>query len=502
VRDPEHVAFLTAELAPLVKVGGLADVAGALPTALAARGVRTTVIIPAYREIDRARHGVRPLASGLEAPLGARTVRFDVYEAAAPARGVRWLLLDGGGFFDRDGIYVDPATKNEFPDTAERFAFFTRAALEALRRLGERIDAVHSHDHQTALAPFFLKHHYRDDPILGGAAAVYTLHNLGYQGAYPSASLELIGVGRDQFFPFGPFEHYGKVNWMKIGIWFADKVSTVSPRYAREICEDKVQGAGLEGVLAARREHLVGILNGIDTAIWNPAADPLIPAAYHREDFAGKRECKRVLVEECGLDSTGAFAGGFADREAPLVGLITRLVDQKGFDLIQKGFEELLGTGARFVVLGTGLEKYERFLQDAAREHPRRVAAVLRFDDRVAHRIEAGADMFLMPSLYEPCGLNQMYSLRYGTVPVVRETGGLADTVTDADACADGVGFTFREYTVEALVDALGRAVQAYRDPQRWRGIVARGMARDHSWAASAAQYVAMYRGAMEVHGR
>ncbi len=482
---PQHVAFLTAEMAPLVKVGGLADVAGALPSALASRGVRCDVFLPAYRSIDRSAHAVRLVRSGLQTWAG-RPYEFDLLETTPPAAGVRCFLIDGGGFFDRDGIYTDPATKEDYTDTAERFAFFTRASLDALRWMGEPVDVVHSHDHQVALASFFVKRHFADDPVLGSASTVYTLHNLGYQGVYSPGVLDLMGVADDEFYPMGPFEHHAHVNWMKIGISFADEVSTVSPTYAREICEDVVQGASLDGLLSSRRDHLTGILNGVDVDEWNPATDEHLPVSYDVNRLDGKRECKLRLLRECGLDAT--------DVDTPLIGMITRLVDQKGLDLLEEGLDRLLETGARFVVLGTGLPKYERLLARAARENPDRVASLIKFDNGLAHRIEAGSDMFLMPSLYEPCGLNQMYSLRYGAIPIVRSTGGLADTVVDVDADPDGIGFTFDDYTADSLVDAVQRGVRTFADRERWLGIICRAMRLDLSWNVSAQRYIELYR--------
>ncbi|MBI4602073.1 MAG: DUF1957 domain-containing protein [Planctomycetes bacterium] len=488
--NPEHVVFLAAEAVPYVKVGGLADVAGALPAALARLGARVTVILPAYRPVDRAKHGVVPLRTGLSGLLGSRAVPFQLLEARSPAPGVRVLLVENEELFGRDGVYVDATTGSEYPDTGDRFVFFTRAALEGLRALGDPVDVIHCHDHQTALAPAYLKLHHRKDPVLGLAASVYTLHNLGYQGTYGPEILVQAGFGPELFRPGSPFEHHGKVNFMKAGIHFADKVNTVSVGYAREICEDEAIGAGLGEALRARRGDFTGILNGIDIEEWDPGKDRHIPEGYGAGDLAGKRQAKEKLLREAGLD--------LARIEEPLAGMITRLVDQKGLDLVDQCLERLLETGVSLVVLGTGLPKYEALFRDAAKRWPGRVAALLKFDNALAHRIEAGADMFLMPSLYEPCGLNQMYSLRYGTVPVVRHTGGLADTVSDDDATpGGGVGFSFRDYRAELLVDALERAVRAYRDKDRWERIVRAGMRRDHSWTASAARYLDLYRGAV-----
>jgi starch synthase len=488
--NPRHVVFVTAEAAPYVKVGGLADVAGALPAALAAMGIRVTVILPGYRSISRERFLVRPLAEGLSVLLGARRVPFSLLEASSPAPGVRVLLIEEAGFFDRDGIYVDPKTGSEYPDTGDRFVFFTKAALESLRALGEPVDILHAHDHQTALAPAYLELTHKRDPALGLAASVYTLHNLGYQGIYSPEILDAAGFGRDQFHVGSPFEYHGKVNFMKVGIHFADKVNTVSERYADEICEDERIGAGLGGVLRDRAGDFSGILNGIDVQEWNPASDPHVPKPFDSSNLAGKRDSKSELLRRAGFD---------AERiDEPLVGVISRLVDQKGVDLIEQALQRLLDLGINMIVLGTGLPKYEKFFVEAAARHAGRVAVFLKFDNGLAHLIEAGADMFLMPSLYEPCGLNQMYSLRYGTVPIVRETGGLADTVTDDDSTqGGGVGFSFRPYDAGALVDAVGRAVVAYRDPARWLRIVVRGMSRDNSWGASAARYFDLYRDAL-----
>lgn len=490
LENPKHVVFLTAEAAPYVKVGGLADVAGALPAALSDQGVRVTVILPAYRQIDQQKHSARLLKDNLSVNLGSKAVPFRVLEASPPLPGVRVFFIDEASYFDRAGVYVDPKTQEEYPDTGERFVFFTKAALEALRALGDPVDIVHCHDHQTALGPAYLKINHRNDPVLGLAASVYTLHNLGYQGVYGPEVLDIAGFGRDQFYGGSVFEHYGKVNFMKLGIHFADKVNTVSEGYAREICEDRKIGAGLGDALLARGKDFIGILNGIDVDEWSPKKDRFLPRNYDSDDLAGKRDAKLELLRQMGLDLTRS--------DQPLVGMITRLVDQKGLDLVTESLGKIMEMGVSVVMLGTGLAKYESFVQEAATLYPGRFAVALKFDNALAHLIEAGSDIFLMPSLYEPCGLNQMYSLRYGTVPVVRQTGGLADTVTDDDTAPDGgTGFSFLPYRSEALVDAMERAVRAYRAPARWLQIIRRGMARNFSWGESAAKYVELYRGAL-----
>jgi 1,4-alpha-glucan branching enzyme len=490
-REPRRAAFIAAECVPFVKVGGLADVAGSLPAALAEAGVEVTVVLPGYGAIDRARHGIRPLLEDLPASLGGRTERFGISEASPPAPGVRAILIDHPGFFGRPGIYGDPKTGEEFPDASERFIFFARAALEALRVLGAPLDIVHCNDHHTALAAAHLRRTFKGDAVLGRAASILTIHNLGYQGLCQPDAFALSGLDAAPLRPGSPFEHKGELNILKAGIIFADKVSTVSEAYAREICEDPVAGAGLEEILQMRRPDLVGILNGIDVREWDPETDPRLPARYSRDDLSGKGECKRALREKVGLDP--------GRGDAPLLGMITRLMDQKGIDLVCDGLERILGMGADLVILGTGLPKYHEYLRAAEAMHKGRLSVLLKFDEAMAHLIEAGADAFLMPSLYEPCGLNQMYSLRYGTVPVVRSTGGLADTVADDDAHPGaGNGFSFVEYETEALLDVVGRALAAYRDPGRWRRIILAGMAADNSWTVSAGRYLDLYRDALE----
>lgn len=489
---PRHVAFLSAEAAPFVKVGGLADVAGALPRALAALGVRVTVVLPAYRAVDREAHQVEVLREGLCLPSGRKRT-FRLLEARSPAGGVRVLLVDLPDLFDREGVYVDPATGKEPPDAAERFLVFTLAALVALREVGDPVDVIHSHDHHTALAPAFLTRLQEADPILGHAATVYTIHNLGYQGIFPAAELEHVGIPVPQNGEASPFLQNGALNLMQAGILLADRISTVSEGYAREILSGDAAAAGLKEALALRRQDLVGILNGIDVETWNPSTDPHLPRPYSVDDLSGKAASRRALLQRFRLSSVAG--------SQPVVGMISRLVDQKGLDLLQQCLGRLLDLGIALVVLGTGLPKYEELLGRAARGRPGQIGVELRFDEPLSHLIEAGADLFLMPSLYEPCGLNQLYSLRYGTVPVVRATGGLADTVVDDDSHPGrGNGFAFLEYRPEALLDAVARARAAYLDPERWRGIQLRGMTADPSWERSALKYLELYRGAMAAH--
>jgi starch synthase len=408
-------------------------------------------------------------------------------------RGVRVLLVDhagGGRFFDRPGVYDAPDTAQGYPDNGERFLFFARAALLGLERLGEPIDVLHAHDHQAAWAPCFVRTHEAGHPIFARTATVFTVHNLGYQGIHDPFVLGLAGFGRELFYPSSPFEFWSRVNYMKVGLAFADMISTVSPRYAVEIQSSGEYGFGLEGVLARRSGDLRGILNGIDDVVWDPARDPHVTRPYDREHLDAKASNHAALAEECG------FPNG---PDWPIVGMVTRLVDQKGLDLVEAAERDLLRLEARFVVLGTGQARYQELCRRMMTIAPQRFHYRAGFDDPLAHRIEAGSDLFLMPSRYEPCGLNQMYSLRYGTVPVVRATGGLADTVQDFDPVTrQGNGFVFQRYDASEMVNALRRALTVYRQPHLWSQVQRNGMACDFSWRKSADGYDQLYREALE----
>jgi len=478
-RSALSVVHLASEMAPLVKVGGLGDVVGSLAAEQARRGHRVTVCVPAYRALAFPEGWTREVLAGAEVPwgMGRERARFELLRSPfltdAPG-SLRVLLVGHAGerrFFERPGIYTEPATGAGYPDNAERFLFFARAALEGLKALGEPVDILHAHDQQAAWAPCFVRTHEKRTRIFRGAATVFTIHNLGYQGIHAAS----------------PFEFWGRVNYMKVGLAFADLLSTVSPRYAEEIQQDGEYGFGLEGVLQRRGADLRGILNGIDDAVWDPARDPYLARPYDAGHLEGKRASHGALAAECD------FAPG-----RPIVGMVTRLVDQKGLDLVEQAATDLLELNANYVVLGHGQSRYEELLEHLMLDHPERVHFCARQDERLAHLIEGGADLFLMPSRYEPCGLNQMYSLRYGTVPVVRETGGLADTVEEFDiGSQQGTGFLFGPYEAEAMVGALKRALAIQKQPELWRALQLNGMARDFSWRASADGYDRLYEDAL-----
>ncbi|MBI3539310.1 MAG: glycogen synthase, partial [Candidatus Eisenbacteria bacterium] len=505
------IVHLASEMTPLAKVGGLGDVVGALAPEQARRGHDVIVALPAYRTLALPAGWTRVAADGCDLAwgLGREAAAFEIAmppaeqvatgpahdgAPAAPAgaaeRGgrLRVMLVDHRGerrFFDRPGIYDDPLRGQSYADAAERFLFFARAALEGLSKLGARVDILHAHDHQAAWAPCFMRTQLAERRVFRDTATVFTIHNLGYQGIHDPWVLGLAGFGREVFYPAGPFEFYGRVNDMKVGLSFADLLSTVSPRYAREIQSGGEFGFGLEGVLQRRSADLRGILNGIDDVTWDPERDRFLPEHYDRERPEGKERVQAVLRKECGFPATPDW---------PFIGTVSRLVDQKGFDLFEQAEADLLRIDARFVVLGAGQPRYQELFTRLMIQHPHRVYYRAGFDERFAHMIEGGCDLYLMPSRYEPCGLNQMYSLRYGTVPVVRATGGLADSVEDFDPeHRSGTGFTFQRYEPAEMIGALRRALTAWRQPPVWRELMHRRMSRDFSWRVSADAYDRLY---------
>jgi starch synthase len=472
-----NILMVTPEAHPFAKTGGLAEVSAALPAALARLGHRVTLVLPRYR-------GVSPGASAsspIELPLGPRSFPVAFVEQTM-ADGVRAVLVDVPELFDRPGLYgVDG---RDFADNALRFAVLSRAALEYSRLQGRRLDLIHAHDWQTGLVPVYQKMYFAADPVVGGVPVVFTIHNLAFQGTFGPDALPAIGLGWEVFNQEA-LEHWGNISLLKGGVNFSEKITTVSPTYSREILTPEF-GFGFEGVLRRRSSDLLGILNGIDTGRWDPAADPFVPP-YSRENLEGKRDAKRALLRHLNLPSEDAALA------RPVIGLISRLTYQKGFDLVGEAAPSLMKLDASWVVLGSGERHYEDLWRSLERSYPDRVSTTIGFDERLAHLIEAGSDMFLMPSRFEPCGLNQLYSLRYGTVPIARATGGLQDTVIDA-AEERGNGIKFADATPGALVAAVRRALGLYGDRTRWAELQRAGMAVDPSWDVSAREYVKVYR--------
>ena len=478
-----RICVCTPEAVPFAKTGGLADVAGALPRALAEAGCDVRIVLPAYQTIDRQRFGFRA-AGDAAVPVGDARAPVQFFEGRLPGTAVPVYLIAHSRSFDRPGLYGEDG--RDYPDNLERFTVFCRGTLALLRHLGWPPQVLHCQDWQTALPPVWLTTEPRDTTI-AETGTLFTVHNLAYQGLFPPERLPVTGLGADLFTPRG-IEFYGKISLLKGGLVFADLLSTVSEQYAREIQTPEF-GCGLEGVLRERAHALVGILNGVDYSTWDPATDRLIPAPYTPQNLAGKAVCKDDLQRTLGLAP---------EPGTPLIGMITRLADQKGLDLVAAVIETVLEMGVQFTLLGTGDPAYHTRFREIGERHRGRAAVTVGFDEALAHRIEAGADMFLMPSRYEPSGLNQLYSLRYGTVPIVRKTGGLADTIVDATpgALANGTanGFVFEDYSPDALLGAVTRALAAFRKPAVWRQLQTTGMRQDFSWARAAERYIAAYR--------
>jgi starch synthase len=488
---PLKILFAASEVAPFSKTGGLADVTGALPPALAALGHDIRVVTPKYRSFAGE---VRPLLTLERVPVAGGSVTARVGLTELPDRSGTprvpvYAIEDDRGWFDREGIYQHQGW--DFTDNLERYAFFCRAVLELIPALGWTPDLIHCHDWQTALIPVYLNAAARTN---GSATSrprtVLTIHNLGYQGAFPGERFPAIGLGWEHF-TAESLEFYGALNLFKGGILAADLVTTVSPTYAQEIQSDAASH-GLSGVLAARRSDLVGILNGIDTVAWDPAADPSLASSFSASAPGGKAACRTDLLHRVDLSS----------GRGPVVAMVTRLAEQKGIDLVIELLPELTMLDLRIVILGTGDRHYEAVLQAWSAKAPDRIAAVLRFDDALAHQVIAGADLFLMPSHYEPCGLSQQYAMRYGTVPVCHQTGGLADTVVDyrprSILANRATGFLFKPCDADSLMRALQLALAVYRNPPAWKRLILQGMQVDFGWARSATAYVDAYRLALD----
>jgi starch synthase len=470
------ILFVASEAAPFVKTGGLGDVIGALPPALAKRGHELMVVLPKYSAIDAAQF--RDTGRRVEVALPGQNAAAQVY-VHVPAERLRYVFLQNP-YYDRKELYGENGS--DYRDNHKRFAILCVGALEAARQQGFEPDAVHAHDWQAALVPLILKRGWAGRPAPLRARCVFTIHNLAYQGVFPREAMNELSLPAD-LFNSDALEFYGQLSLIKAGLVFADKLTTVSPTYAKEIVQSSETGAGLEGLLRHRAADLVGIMNGVDYDRWSPSTDPLIEQRYSAQDTSGKTVCKAAVQRDLGLT---------VDGEAMLCGAIGRLVHQKGYDIIAKALPEMMKRKVQVALLGMGDVALEQELTRLAEKYPGRVSVQLRFDDRLAHRMEAGADVFLMPSRFEPCGLNQLYSLRYGTLPLVHAVGGLADSISEGP---QGWGFRFDEESPAGLVQALDRALALFKDPRGWAAAMQRAMARDHSWDRAAEQYEALYKG-------
>ncbi len=471
-----RILYVASEAVPFAKSGGLADVIGGLPKYVRELGHEVAVVLPKYRDVKSR----RMLLPSLTISLGSELIFCAIHESE-PIGDVRFFLVDYPAYFDREELYRQNG--QDYPDNAERFALLSLAALEFSKRAPLAPDVIHCNDWQTAPIPVYLKTLYRNDSFFENTKVLLTIHNLAYQGVFHRSALGRIGMPASLFNP-EQLEFYGNVNLLKGGIVFADKLTTVSHRYSKEILTPDF-GCGLEGVLQRRSADLTGILNGVDYSEWNPETDPWLVANYSPGNLEGKRECKLDLLSQFGIPDS---------HERPLIGIISRMADQKGFDLLYAVADTMVQDGYSMVILGTGDDRYAQFFESLRERYPAYVAAKIAYDDWLAHKIEAGADLFLMPSRYEPCGLNQIYSLKYGTVPLVRATGGLDDTIEDFSESHGGTGFKFSSYTPEELLATARRALEVYKTPAPWRALMQSGMSRDFSWNRSARQYEALYR--------
>jgi starch synthase len=472
------VLMIGSEAVPFAKTGGLADVLGALPVAVARLGWGVTLALPRYRGVTAG-----AMTERFPVSVGGYTRDIGFYEATLAPHATA-LLIDCPDLFDRDALYG--IGNVDYEDNALRFAMLVRAAFEFVGRRGHGPSIVHAHDWQAGLAVVYLKTLYGSHPVMGGTPSVFTIHNLAYQGLFSPDWLPRLDLSWS-LFTVDRLEYWGRVSFLKGGIIDADVITTVSRQYAREI-QTGEWGFGFDGILRGRSADLVGILNGIDVGEWNPASDRFLPAPFTADDLRGKQVTKRELLSRYGLESD--------DRamSRPLIGMVSRMVDQKGFDLIASIAGEVPKFDAAWVVLGSGEMRYQNLWTALAARFPDRIGARIGFDEALAHLVEAGADLFLMPSRFEPCGLNQMYSLRYGTVPVVHGVGGLYDTVRDyVPDNQTSTGFVFREYTPAALLGALRRALSLFHDSARWRALQRAGMHQDNSWDRSAREYVKIY---------
>ena len=480
------ILFVASEGLPFSKTGGLADVVEALPKALVALGHEVAVLLPRYR----ATKAGSAVALGLTISMGD-SLRFPSIRNGGTLRGVRYFFVDDPEYFDRDQLYG--VSGKDYPDNAERFAEFSRAAIEFCKRVWMP-NVIHCHDWQSALVPVLLRTQYEKDATVEGLPVVFTIHNMGYHGTFPREIMKKIGLP-EKLFKIDAMEFFGRVNFLKGALVFSDDLTTVSRKYAEEI-QTPEYGHGLDGVVRNHADHLVGILNGVDYTAWNPEKDKLIAAKYSIKDLSGKLACKKNLLGVFNLPAEAA--------NKPLIGIVSRFADQKGFDLISEVAPDLLAEDLAMVVLGAGEAKYEKMFHDMAKLFPGKLSVKVAYDNAIAHKIEAGADIFLMPSRYEPCGLNQIYSLKYGTVPVVRATGGLDDTIEAFDPeTGQGTGFKFQAYEGDALLGAVRQALAVFRDePETWRRIQTNGMAKDFSWQASAVEYARLYEVAWKSRSR
>ena len=473
------ILLVSTEVYPFAKTGGLGDVSGALPPALKKLGHDIRVIMPKYPCTAKAGQEIKPLKIDLK--LSGFNEKGALFKSEL-AGEVPVYLINHNGYFNRKHLYGEPGT--DYPDSVERFSFFSQAILEAVKCLDFRPDIIHCNDWHTGLIPVYLKSLYLKDPWFSQTKTFFSVHNLGYQGNFPHSHLKVTGLD-DSLFTEEGIEFYGQISFLKGGLMFSDTLSTVSPTYSQEIQTPDL-GFGMQGILLKRSDSLHGILNGIDETVWNPKIDPLIQANYGPKSLSKKKQCREDLIRTFSLR---------LNKKTPILCMITRLSQQKGIDLIIEAREMLDKLDIALVILGTGSNEYESFFQQWGRDRPDNIATALKFDESLGHRILAGSDMLLMPSLYEPCGLTQMYALKYGTVPIVRSVGGLKDSIQEfSDKTGKGTGFKFKAPQAKFFLKSLQKALSCFHQTQTWKKLMLNGMAKDNSWEFAAKKYSRLYQ--------
>lgn len=485
---PLNILFISSEVDPFAKTGGLADVSSALPQAIKELGHEIRIMMPRYRFISERKFKLHDIIRLKEIPVPIGK-NFEIGNVKSSfisnlKEKVQVYFLDNANYFGRDGIYQSPVGKKDYKDNDERYIFFCRGVLETLKRLGWQPDIIHCNDWQTGIVPAYIKTLYSSDEFFKSIKTVFTIHNMAYQGAFTQDAFEKSGLPKSVFHPEGA-EAYGKFNFLKTGLYYSDAITTVSERYAEEICTSDEYGAGLNGLLTKRKKDLKGILNGIDYQIWNPVADEYIYRKFDIKSIDAKLDNKKALLHRFNIP----YKEG-----VPLIGGISRLVEQKGFDLVLEILDDMMKLNVHFILLGSGEKAVEKKFETMQKKYPHQMGVFFGFDNELAHLIEAGADLFLMPSRYEPCGLNQMYSMRYATIPVVRATGGLDDTVEDYAGGGKGTGFKFEKYDAKEMLKAIQRALKVYQQPEEWKKLMRNGMQKDFSWEHSAKKYVNLYK--------
>ena len=489
-----NILFCTSEVTPYSKTGGLADVSNSLPQELNAFGHAVRIITPKYGLLDERKLRIYEIKrlTGIEVPVGDKIAICNIKSSfiVSPKGKVQVFLLENDEYFGKDSPYMDPKTGKDYPNNDERFIFFNRAVVQVLGLLGWQPDVIHCNDWQTGLIPAYLKTIHSKDPLLNSVKTIFTIHNLAYQGLFPYKSFLKSGLPDNLFHSEG-VEYFNQFSFLKTGLNFSDSITTVSEKYAQEICTTNEYGYGFEGILKKRKKDLVGILNGVDYTVWNPERDSLIPYRYSSKELPLKREDKKALCKHFKLEY---------DPEIPVVGIISRFTEQKGIDLIEGIMPLLMKENIYLCVLGTGDKKYHKMFEGFRKKFPKKMGLHLGFSEELAHLIEAGSDIYLMPSKFEPCGLNQMYSLRYGTIPIVRATGGLADTI-DEYKNGKGNGFLFDKYEPAAFMTAIKRALKLYKNREEWVKLVRQAMGYDYSWEVSAKKYVDLYKSLIKKEG-